>query len=134
MSWKEACYVHAGLSGSGPLVLRGPDAAQFLESLCINSFAKFPVGSMKHGVMCQADGLIATHGIIERKADDEFQFFAAGMWPRQQLDGTSWKVETTVLDQYLFQIPGPASLQVLERATGESLSDIRFLRFSRQQD
>ncbi len=40
-----------------------------------------------------------------------------------------WNVEASFRDDYLFQIAGPASLAVLEKATGESLSDIRFLRF-----
>jgi len=49
MSWKTGCYIHAGLSSTGPLSFKGPDAGQFFESVCINSFAKFPVGSMKSG-------------------------------------------------------------------------------------
>ena len=50
LSWKTGCYIHAGLSSSGPLSLKGPDAERFLESLCINSFPKFSVGAMKHAV------------------------------------------------------------------------------------
>ena len=81
MSWKNGCYIHAGLSNTGPLSLKGPDAEKFLESLSINSFAKFPIGSMKHAVMCDENGLIGAHGITERKAEDEFEFFAAPPWP-----------------------------------------------------
>ena len=33
------------------------------------------------------------------------------------------------LDHYLFQIAGPTSLQVMEKASGEDLRDIKFLRF-----
>jgi glycine cleavage system aminomethyltransferase T len=40
-----------------------------------------------------------------------------------------YDVEIKRLDQYLFQVAGPTSLQVLEKATGESLRDILFLRF-----
>jgi len=40
-----------------------------------------------------------------------------------------YDVEIKRLNQYLFQIAGPTSLQVLERATGESLREIGFLRF-----
>jgi vanillate/3-O-methylgallate O-demethylase len=110
MSWKTGCYIHAGLSSTGPLSLKGPDAGKFLESLCINSFAKFPIGSMKHAVMCDEDGLIAAHGITERKAEDEFEFFAAPPWPLQKLAGTNWKVEARRRNDYLFQIAGPTSL------------------------
>jgi glycine cleavage system aminomethyltransferase T len=129
MSWKTGCYIHAGLSGTGPISIKGPDAQKFLESICINSFTKFPVGSMKHGVMCNEDGLIAAHGIIERKAEDEFHFFAGGPWPMQKLAETSFNAEARRRNDYLFQIAGPTSLKTLERVTGESLRDIGFLRF-----
>ena len=107
MAWKEGCYIHAGLSSTGPLSLKGPDAERFLESLCINSFAKFPIGSMKHAVMCNEDGLIAAHGITERKAEDEFEFFAAPPWPLRKLTGTSYRVEARRRNDYLFQVAGP---------------------------
>ena len=133
MSWKRGCYIHAGLSATGPLSLKGPDAEKFLESLCINSFAKFPIGSMKHAVMCNDDGLIAAHGITERKAEDEFEFFAAPPWPVQRLAGTSYRVEARTRSDYLYQIAGPTSLKTLEKVTGDSLRDIRFLRFRESQ-
>jgi len=38
-------------------------------------------------------------------------------------------VEIEVQNGYLFQIAGPTSLSVLEKATGESLRDLGFLRF-----
>jgi glycine cleavage system aminomethyltransferase T len=129
MSWKTGCYIHAGLSSTGPVSIKGPDAEKYLQSLVINSFAKFPVGSMKHAVMCNEAGLITAHGIIERKADDEFQSFAGGPpGPMPPLD-VPYDVEVERLDQYLFQIAGPTSLDVLEKVTGESLRDIGFLRF-----
>jgi glycine cleavage system aminomethyltransferase T len=129
LSWKKGCYLHTGLSRTGRLAFRGPEAGKFLESLCINSFAKFPVGSMKHGVMCNRDGLIAAHGIIQRQAEDEYHFFAGGMWPAMMAAKSRYQVEVQPLDHYLMQIAGPTSLQTLERATGESLGDLQFLRF-----
>jgi len=133
MSWKKGCYIHAGLPSTGPLSIKGPDADKFLASLSINSFVKFPIGSMKHAVMCTEDGVIAAHGITERKAEDEFEFFAAPPWPMQRLAGTLWKVETQRRNDYLFQIAGPTSLRTLEKVTGESLRDIRFLHFRDSQ-
>src|SRR6516164_11678804 len=129
MSWKRGCYIHAGLSATGPLSMKGPDAEKFLESLCINSFKKFPIGTMKHAVMCTDGGLIAAHGIVERKADDHFELFASFPWPLVRLEGTSYRVEAKMRDDYLFQIAGPNSLKTLEKVTGESLRDISFLRF-----
>jgi glycine cleavage system aminomethyltransferase T len=129
LSWKKGCYIHAGLSGTGPISIKGPDARRYLQGLLINSLEKFPIGSMKHAVMLNEDGLIAAHGIVERKGEDHFESFAGGP-PGSDLtvDG-SLDVEVKRLTHYLFQIAGPTSMQVLEKATGESLRDIRFLRF-----
>src|SRR6516164_1814051 len=111
MSWKIGCYIHAGLSSTGPLSMKGPDAEKFLESLCINSFKKFPIGSMKHAVMCTEAGLIAAHGIVERKAEDHFELFASFPWPLVRLAASPFKqVEMQMRDDYLFQIAGPRSL------------------------
>ena len=97
MSWKTGCYIHAGLSRTGPILIEGPEAEKYLQSIVINSFAKFPVGSLKHAVMCTEDGLIAAHGIIERKAENTFESFARGP-------------------------PGPRV--PTEKVTGESLRDV----------
>jgi vanillate/3-O-methylgallate O-demethylase len=127
-SWRQGCYIHAGLSGTGPISIRGPRAKPYLQGILINSLEKFPIGSMKHAVMLNDSGLIVAHGILERKGEDEFESFAGGPPGTTQTkvpDG----VEIRRLNHYLFQIAGPTSLQVLERATDESIRDIKFLRF-----
>lgn len=127
MSWKKSCYIHAGLSNLGPVSIKGPDAKRYLQGLVINSFEHFPVGTMKHAVACREDGLIVSHGIVERKAEDEFETYASFLGlPRERV---ALDVDIRVLKGYLFQIAGPRSLDVLERATGESLRDLRFLTF-----
>src|SRR3974390_3368867 len=126
MSWKTGCYIHAGLSRTGPISIKGPEAEKYLQGIVINSFAKFPVGTMKHGVMCNEAGLITAHGIIERVAEDEFRSFAGGPpGPAAALD-VPFDAKLERLDQYLFQIAGPTSLQTLEKVTGESLRDLKF--------
>ena len=127
-SWHDGCYIHAGLSRTGPVSISGPGATEWLQSLVINSFATFPVGSMKHAVMCDDDGLIVAHGIVERKSEDEYESFAGGP-PGLAAPEPPPGVQVRRLDHYLFQIAGPTSLQVLERVTGESLRDVGFLRF-----
>ena len=128
-SWHKSCYIHAGLSGVGPVSIKGPKAAEYLQSLCINSFARFPVGSMKHAVMCNDEGLITAHGIIERVAEDHFLSFAGGPPGATARPVAGLDVEIEVRSWYLFQIAGPASKSVLEKVTGTSLDDLQFLRF-----
>lgn len=129
LSWKESAYIHGGLSGYGPTVFKGPDALKFLEGISTNSFAKYPVGGMKHAVMCTEQGLVASHGVLQRMSEDEFRLFATGPWAIYMAAKSGLDVEVTNRSDYLFQVAGPRSLDILEKATGESLRDIGFLRF-----
>ena len=126
---ETTCYIHGGLSGPGQFRFTGPDTAKFLESICVNSFDNFRTGAAKHAVMCNDQGLICAHGVLQRIADDDFRLFEAGPWPRYLHSKTKHRVQLDVENNYLFQIAGPTSLQTLEAATGESLRDIAFLRF-----
>jgi len=128
-SWKTGCYIHAGLSSTGPVSIKGREAKKYLQGLVINSLENFPIGSMKHGVMCTEDGRIALHGIIERKGKDHFESYAGGPPGRGENQDVPYDVQIKRLDYYLFQIAGPTSLQVLEKVTGENLRDVRFLHF-----
>jgi glycine cleavage system aminomethyltransferase T len=129
MSWKTGCYIHAGLSRTGPIAIRGPEAKAYLQSIVINSLEKFPIGSMKHCVMIDDAGLITTHGIVERKAEDEFWSFAGGPPGPAAPAEVPFDCEVERLDHYLFQIAGPTSLDLLEKVTGESLRETGFLKF-----
>jgi glycine cleavage system aminomethyltransferase T len=107
----------------------GPDVLKFFESICVNNFEKFPIGTMKHAVMCLDNGLIASHGILQRNGEDDVRYFAGGPWPVFKAVNSKLRVEFSLPRCYLFQVAGPTSLQTLERAGGESLADVAFLRF-----
>ncbi|MBS0367017.1 MAG: aminomethyltransferase family protein [Proteobacteria bacterium] len=128
MSWKQGCYIHGGLSDN-QMNFRGPDVLKFFESICVNNFEKFSVGTMKHAVMCREDGLIASHGILQRNGEDDVRFYAGGPWPLFKASTSRMRVEFSLPRCYLFQVAGPTSIKTLERACDESLSDIGFLRF-----
>ena len=130
LAWKEGCYIHAGLTiPGGQWIFEGPDAIEFFSRIAVNGFGKFPIGSAKHAVMCTDEGLIASHGVLQRNGENEVQLFVAGLWANYQCAKSDLRVTARPADNYLFQIAGPTSLQTLERATGESLRDIGFLRF-----
>jgi glycine cleavage system aminomethyltransferase T len=128
-SWKTGCYIHAGLSDR-QVNFEGPEVQAFWSSICVNSFARFPIGSMKHAVMCTDNGLIAGHAILQRNDEEEFRLFAAGLpWAEYLASQTSHKVKARRVPGFPHQVAGPNSLSTLERATGENLRDIGFLRF-----
>jgi vanillate/3-O-methylgallate O-demethylase len=129
LSWKTGCSLHAGLSGPAQFTFTGSQAAEFLSSICINGFSTFPIGGSKHAIMLTDDGLVAAHSLLQRDADERFRMFAVPPWAIYQASKSRFDVQVAVDDIYLFQIAGPTSLQTLERATGEDLRDIQFLRF-----
>jgi vanillate/3-O-methylgallate O-demethylase len=129
LSWKNGCYIHAGLSGPSQMTFSGPQAAEFLASICINGFSTFPIGGSKHAIMLVDDGLVAAHALLQRDAEDRFRMFAVPPWAIYQALKSPFDVQFAVDDIYLLQIAGPTSLQTLERATGEDLRDVEFLRF-----
>ena len=128
MSWKTGCYIHTGLSNTRT-IFRGPDVKEFFSSIAVNSFETFEIGSMKHSIYTTEEGLITAHAILQRNDEHEYRYFAGQPWPHYRLVTSSFDVEMDPAPYYLTQVAGPTSLETLERATGESLRDIGFLRF-----
>jgi glycine cleavage system aminomethyltransferase T len=130
MSWKTGCYIHGGLSRQ-QTIFKGPDVKEFFSSLVVNGLDNFEIGSMKHSIYCNDDGLMTSHGILQRNDENEYRFFAGQPWPHYKLlsSGGKFRVEMDPTPWFLFQIAGPTSLETLERAADESLTDIEFLRF-----
>lgn len=132
MSWKKTCYIHAGLAPSSCFRVKGPDAMQFWADHCVNSFAKFPVGALKHAIMCNDEGLIITHGVLMRVGEDDFISFALVPCAPYYLAKARGKYNVTAENLsdkiFIYQLGGPKSLEILETVTGECLHDIKFGR------
>ena len=56
----------------GKIEVVGADAAEFLNRLYINSFAKLGVGRCRYGLMLNETGFIYDDGVVMRMADDRF--------------------------------------------------------------
>ncbi|MGY4238367.1 glycine cleavage system aminomethyltransferase T [Bradyrhizobium sp. USDA 4449] len=130
MAWKKTCYLHGTLNPSPTLRFHGPDALKFLSDTCVNSFATFPIGSGKHGIMCNEDGLVMADGVIVRLGEDDFITYWMAPYMAYVLQKGSYNVTATNLTGkvFLFQLAGPRSLEVLEAATGQDFHDLKFMR------
>jgi glycine cleavage system aminomethyltransferase T len=131
LSWKNGCYLGTSLSGFSPTYkVTGPGAVKFFRDFFVNSFENFPAGRAKHGIMCRDDGIIMNDGMMIHTREDEYltnwlnpyiQYcFEANL---QKYDAVG---ENITGQMFLYQIAGPTSLQILERASGENLHDIKF--------
>jgi len=56
----------------GKIDVQGTDAADFLNRIYTNPFAKLPVGKVRYGLMLREDGIAMDDGTTARLADDHF--------------------------------------------------------------
>jgi glycine cleavage system aminomethyltransferase T len=130
MSYKETCYLGAVLNPMPTFRIKGPGAVRFLSRVCVNDFDNFPVGTGKHAIMCNDEGLDMGDGVMLRLAEDEFISYEMGanyiayVFDQGLHDAVGEILTGSV---FLYQIAGPRSLEVLEAATGDDLHDIRFM-------
>ena len=62
----------ADVSTLGKIDIQGPDAAEFLNRVYVNGFAKLPVGKVRYGVMLNDDGMVLDDGTTARISETQF--------------------------------------------------------------
>ena len=118
------------VSTLGKIAIQGPDAAEFINRIYINGFAKLPVGRARYGIMLRDDGIVLDDGTTWRMAEDDFFMTTttaqAGEVMRfiEELRQTRWpelKVHlTSVTDQWgAIAVAGPQSRALLQKALPE---------------
>ncbi len=60
------------VSSLGKIDVQGPDAAEFLNRVYVNGFAKLPVGKARYGVMLNDDGLVLDDGTTTRLSETRY--------------------------------------------------------------
>jgi sarcosine oxidase subunit alpha len=60
------------VSTLGKIDVQGPDAAEFLNRVYVNGFAKLPVGRARYGVMLNDDGVVLDDGTTSRISETQF--------------------------------------------------------------
>ncbi len=56
----------------GKIAVQGPDAAELLDRVYVNGFAKLPVMRCRYGVMLRDDGIVFDDGVTWRLGEHEF--------------------------------------------------------------
>ncbi len=60
------------VSTLGKIDVQGPGAGDFLDRLYTNVISSLPVGSIRYGVMCRADGMVFDDGTVARLSEQRF--------------------------------------------------------------
>ncbi|MCX2965974.1 sarcosine oxidase subunit delta [Gordonia aquimaris] len=126
---RECAAVRTGvgvLDGStlGVIDVAGPDAPAFLDLLYTNMMSTLPVGKVRYGVMCGADGMVKDDGTVMRTAADRYTVYtttgnaAAILDWMEEWHQTEWPDlrvwMTSLTDQVAtFPVVGPRSRDVV---------------------
>lgn len=131
MSWKETCYI-----GDWTFLwerrFKGPDAIKLFSDISTVSFAKFDIGQAKHCIHCNQNGKVIHEGILTRLSEDELLLFGRGtFWADYKLRHGDYRVTSYPDDLTNFQVSGPKALELLEKVSGQSMRDIKFMHFGK---
>lgn len=127
---KSTAWFGTVLNNSPIFDVKGPDAAKFLTSICINNFSAMKEGSIRHAVLCNEKGQILTDGVVMMIGKDHFRTY----WLSPIID---YYASVSDLDikgiqmtgkEFFFQLAGPRSLEILEQVTLSELHDIKFAK------
>ena len=133
IAWHKTCYISANLSyAMAEVTVKGPDAIAFLNHACVNTdFAKMPMNGLRHGIMCTEKGNVIMHGIIVRTGEDAFATYAFSPYIDYLAASGKWDIELLRNEggDFIYQIGGPTSLQILENAAKCDLHDVKFMRY-----
>ena len=108
----------------GKIEVVGPDAAEFLNRLYINSFTKLGVGRCRYGLMLNEMGFVYDDGVVMRLAEDRFHITTttsgaahvfAVMEDYRQTEWPELKVHfTSITEQWAtIAINGPQAREIL---------------------
>ncbi|SLN26458.1 Aminomethyltransferase [Roseivivax jejudonensis] len=127
----------------GKIIVKGPDAARFLDMLYTNMMSSLKVGACRYGLMCSENGFLMDDGVVARLSEDTFLVHTTTggadrihghMEEWLQTEWWDWKVWTVNATEQYAQIAvvGPKSRAVLEKLGGMDVSAeaLPFMRWS----
>ncbi len=127
MSWKENCYI-GDWTFLWEFFFRGPDALKLFSDVSVNSFEKFNIGQCKHVIHTNKDGKVIHEGVLARMGEEEFLLFGrGGFWVDYNLKKGNYNATSERDDWFNFQVSGPNSLFVIEKAAQESLRNLKYM-------
>ncbi len=125
---RESAWLGVYLTMLGRYDLTGRDVVKMLNYVCVNrDFSTLKIGSSRHALTCDEKGRMTGSGVITRLGEDHFQTYCMYSLIGFAMSG-QWDVKIERVDEFFFQVDGPKSLQILEKAFNCDLHDLKFAR------
>jgi glycine cleavage system T protein (aminomethyltransferase) len=111
--------------------LTGPDVIALADRVITRDATKLKVGQVYYTPWCDEHGKVIDDGTVHRVAEQELRWTAADpqyRWLTQNAAGLDVTVEDVTEELAALALQGPLSREVLQAATGEDFSDLRYFR------
>lgn len=127
---RETAYLGVALNTTPVYDVYGPDAAKLFNRICVNKdFSVMKPGTSKHALMCNSKGQMIADGVVMYREDGSYRTYWLAPVLQYFVESSNLNVNGKYCqDEYFFQIDGPKSLEILEKATQIDLHDIKFAR------
>jgi aminomethyltransferase len=115
-------------------IVRGTDAARLLDRVITRDASKIQVDQVIYTPWCDEDGKVLDDGTITRLGDAEYRVTAADpcyRWFLLNATGLDADVADVTDDLAALALQGKLSRDVLEAATAEDWTDVRYFRHRR---
>lgn len=124
---RETAWLGVNLNTTPVYDVYGPDAAKLFNRVCVNrDFSLMTPGTSKHALICNEKGQMLADGVVMKREDGFRTYWMAPVLQYYVLtSGLDVRGEYCP-DEYFFQIDGPKSLEILEKACQCDLHDIKF--------
>jgi len=112
-------------------VVRGRDAEALVDRVITRDATKLKIGQVYYTPWCDEHGKVIDDGTIHRLAETEFRWTAADpqlRWLRLNAAELEVEIEEVTESLAALALQGPQSRAVLEAASSESFSDLRYFR------
>ena len=140
VAWRKTSALFDQSHHMTDLQVEGPDTITLLSSLGVNSFENFAVNKAKQLVVCNHDGYVIGDAILFHLDENRVRIVgrpSAHNWVQYHAETGDYDVEVSRDERtavnptggralYRFQVQGPTAMQVLEKANGGSLPEIKF--------
>jgi vanillate/3-O-methylgallate O-demethylase len=140
VAWAQTCALFDQSHHMTELYVEGPDTIKLFSDLGVNTFGNFAVNKAKQFVTCNPDGYVIGDGILFFLEDTKVVLVgrpSAHNWVQYHAETGDYDVsverdERTAVNPtgrrkvYRFQVQGPTALEVMKKATGGELPEIKF--------
>lgn len=138
-AWQETAVLFDQSHHMTDIYFKGPDALRLMSDLGVNGFRKFGRNKAKQFIACNHDGYFVGDAILFAFEDDEFSLVGrpvAPNWAAFHAETGNYRVTVTRDERsvandgrrltFRFQLNGPATHRIVEKAAGVPLPRIPF--------